>query len=122
MRNLVITLFLLTILDQVIEVSKLENLFIRLLLTCWFLLIILLHSFPSLTFHSCDCLTGWKGAFCTETMSVCEPEHDPPHLCQQGSTCVPLPNGYTCHCPLGTTGTYCEQGMSNAKYIVHIVM
>ncbi|NXM81367.1 EYS protein, partial [Oenanthe oenanthe] len=58
----------------------------------------------------CDCLTGWKGAFCTETVSVCEPEHDPPHLCQQGSTCVPLPNGYTCHCPLGTTGTYCEQG------------
>ncbi|KFQ99145.1 Protein eyes shut, partial [Opisthocomus hoazin] len=58
----------------------------------------------------CDCLTGWKGAFCTEIMSVCEPEHDPPHLCKQGSTCVPLPNGYTCHCPLGTTGTYCEQG------------
>ncbi|XP_023778194.1 protein eyes shut homolog [Cyanistes caeruleus] len=60
----------------------------------------------------CDCLTGWKGAFCTETVSVCEPEHDPPHLCQQGSTCVPLPNGYTCHCPLGTTGTYCEQDIS----------
>ncbi|KAF1416933.1 hypothetical protein FQV22_0009579, partial [Spheniscus magellanicus] len=58
----------------------------------------------------CDCLTGWKGAFCTETVSVCEPEHNPPHLCKQGGTCVPLPNGYTCHCPLGTTGTYCEQG------------
>ncbi|NWR33395.1 EYS protein, partial [Tachuris rubrigastra] len=58
----------------------------------------------------CDCTTGWKGAFCTETVSVCEPEHDPPHLCRQGGTCVPLPNGYTCHCPLGTTGTYCEQG------------
>ncbi|XP_053794413.1 protein eyes shut homolog [Vidua chalybeata] len=60
----------------------------------------------------CDCLTGWKGAFCTETVSVCEPEHDPPHLCQQGSTCVPLPSGYMCHCPLGTTGTYCEQDIS----------
>ncbi|KAM7027961.1 protein eyes shut homolog [Passerculus sandwichensis] len=60
----------------------------------------------------CDCLTGWKGAFCTETVSVCDPEHDPPHLCQQGSTCVPLPGGYTCHCPLGTTGTYCEQDIS----------
>ncbi|XP_027750512.1 protein eyes shut homolog [Empidonax traillii] len=57
----------------------------------------------------CDCLSGWKGAFCTETVSVCEPEHDPPHRCRQGGTCVPLPNGYTCHCPLGTTGTYCEQ-------------
>lgn len=54
-------------------------------------------------------------------MSVCEPEHDPPHLCQQGSTCVPLPNGYTCHCPLGTTGNYCEQGMPNAQYIVHSI-
>ncbi|KAM9297917.1 protein eyes shut homolog [Morus bassanus] len=60
----------------------------------------------------CDCPTGWKGAFCTETVSVCEPEHDPPHLCKQGGTCVPLPDGYTCHCPLGTTGTYCEQGIS----------
>ncbi|NWW93671.1 EYS protein, partial [Rhynochetos jubatus] len=58
----------------------------------------------------CDCPTGWKGAFCTEIVSVCEPEHDPPHLCKQGGTCVPLPKGYTCHCPLGTTGTYCEQG------------
>ncbi|KAM6082169.1 protein eyes shut homolog [Chlamydotis macqueenii] len=60
----------------------------------------------------CECPAGWKGAFCTETVSVCEPEHDPPHLCKQGGTCVPLPNGYTCHCPLGTTGTYCEQVMS----------
>uniref|UniRef100_A0A8B9NZ42 Protein eyes shut n=1 Tax=Apteryx owenii TaxID=8824 RepID=A0A8B9NZ42_APTOW len=63
----------------------------------------------------CDCLTGWKGAFCTETMSICDPEHDPPHLCKQGGTCVPLPNGYTCHCPLGTTGTYCERGMEKLK-------
>ncbi|XP_057270020.1 protein eyes shut homolog [Pezoporus wallicus] len=60
----------------------------------------------------CDCLAGWKGAFCTETVSVCEPEHVPPHLCKQGGTCVPLPHGYTCHCPLGTTGTYCEQDIS----------
>ncbi|XP_064304639.1 protein eyes shut homolog [Phalacrocorax carbo] len=60
----------------------------------------------------CDCPTGWKGAFCTETVSVCEPEHNPPHLCKQGGTCVPLPDGYTCHCPLGTTGTYCETDIS----------
>ncbi|NXX49317.1 EYS protein, partial [Tricholaema leucomelas] len=58
----------------------------------------------------CDCLPGWKGAFCTEAVSVCDPEHDPPHLCKQGGTCVPLPSGYTCHCPLGTAGAYCEQG------------
>ncbi|XP_052556852.1 protein eyes shut homolog isoform X1 [Tympanuchus pallidicinctus] len=60
----------------------------------------------------CDCLAGWKGAFCTEMVTVCDPEHDPPHLCKQGGTCVPLPNGYTCHCPLGTSGTYCEQDIS----------
>uniref|UniRef100_A0A8V0X5P9 Protein eyes shut homolog n=1 Tax=Gallus gallus TaxID=9031 RepID=A0A8V0X5P9_CHICK len=59
----------------------------------------------------CDCLAGWKGAFCTEMVTVCDPEHDPPHLCKQGGTCVPLPNGYMCHCPLGTSGTYCEQGI-----------
>uniref|UniRef100_A0A8C2T3U8 Protein eyes shut homolog n=1 Tax=Coturnix japonica TaxID=93934 RepID=A0A8C2T3U8_COTJA len=60
----------------------------------------------------CDCLAGWKGAFCTEMVTVCDPEHDPPHLCKQGGTCVPLPNGYMCHCPLGTSGTYCEQDIS----------
>lgn len=69
--------------------------------------------FPFAYHHSCDCLAGWKGAFCTEMVTVCDPEHDPPHLCKQGGTCVPLPNGYMCHCPLGTSGTYCEQGMSS---------
>ncbi|CAM2112069.1 unnamed protein product, partial [Caretta caretta] len=60
----------------------------------------------------CDCPTGWKGAFCTETVSVCDPEHNPPHLCGKGATCVPLPDGYACHCPLGTTGAFCEQALS----------
>ncbi|XP_061482049.1 protein eyes shut homolog [Rhineura floridana] len=60
----------------------------------------------------CHCPTGWKGAFCTETISMCDPEHNPPHRCRQGSTCSPLPGGYTCHCPLGTTGVYCEQALT----------
>ncbi|XP_060608810.2 protein eyes shut homolog isoform X3 [Anolis sagrei] len=60
----------------------------------------------------CRCPTGWKGAFCTETVSVCDPEHNPLPKCQQGSTCVPLPDGYSCHCPLGTTGVHCEQALA----------
>nr|XP_060608807.1 protein eyes shut homolog isoform X1 [Anolis sagrei ordinatus] len=60
----------------------------------------------------CRCPTGWKGAFCTETISVCDPEHNPLPKCQQGSTCVPLPDGYSCHCPLGTTGVHCEQALA----------
>lgn len=65
---------------------------------------------PSFLSYSCNCPSGWKGAFCTETVSTCDPEHDPPHHCSKGATCVSLPHGYTCHCPLGTTGVYCEQG------------
>uniref|UniRef100_A0A674KD90 Protein eyes shut homolog n=1 Tax=Terrapene triunguis TaxID=2587831 RepID=A0A674KD90_9SAUR len=68
----------------------------------------------------CDCPTGWKGAFCTETVSVCDPEHSPPHLCRKGATCVPLPDGYTCHCPLGTTGIFCEQGMTKLVGLFHL--
>ncbi|XP_060139526.1 protein eyes shut homolog [Globicephala melas] len=60
----------------------------------------------------CNCPSGWKGAFCTERVSTCDPEHDPPHHCSKGATCVSLPHGYTCHCPLGTTGVYCEQALS----------
>ncbi|KAM9665229.1 protein eyes shut homolog [Trichechus inunguis] len=60
----------------------------------------------------CDCPTGWKGAFCTETVSTCDPEHDPPHQCSKGATCASSPDGYTCYCPLGTTGIYCEQALS----------
>ncbi|XP_021531834.2 LOW QUALITY PROTEIN: protein eyes shut homolog [Aotus nancymaae] len=60
----------------------------------------------------CNCTTGWKGAFCTETVSTCDPEHDPPHNCSRGATCISLPHGYTCYCPLGTTGIYCERALS----------
>lgn len=59
---------------------------------------------------SCQCPFGWKGALCSETVSVCDVEHSPPPLCAHGSTCIPLPSGYTCQCPLGTAGVYCEKG------------
>ncbi|XP_034292564.1 protein eyes shut homolog [Pantherophis guttatus] len=60
----------------------------------------------------CRCSSGWTGAFCTEKMSMCDPEHKSPHQCKQGSTCVSVPDGYNCHCALGTTGTYCEQALT----------
>uniref|UniRef100_A0A673BLA4 Crumbs cell polarity complex component 2b n=1 Tax=Sphaeramia orbicularis TaxID=375764 RepID=A0A673BLA4_9TELE len=60
----------------------------------------------------CQCPFGWKGALCSETVSVCDVEHTPPPLCAHGSTCIPLPNGYTCHCPLGTAGLYCERAVT----------
>ncbi|XP_042289870.1 protein eyes shut homolog isoform X1 [Thunnus maccoyii] len=60
----------------------------------------------------CQCPFGWKGALCSETVSVCDVEHSPPPLCAHGSTCIPLPNGYTCQCPLGTVGLYCEKAVT----------
>ncbi|XP_069394492.1 protein eyes shut homolog isoform X2 [Paralichthys olivaceus] len=60
----------------------------------------------------CQCPFGWKGALCSETVSVCDVEHSPPPLCAPGSTCIPLPNGYTCQCPLGTAGLYCEKAVT----------
>ncbi|KAF3708325.1 Protein eyes shut -like protein Epidermal growth factor-like protein 10 [Channa argus] len=60
----------------------------------------------------CQCPFGWKGALCTETVSVCDVEHSPPPLCAHGSTCIPLPIGYSCQCPLGTTGLYCEKAVT----------
>ncbi|XP_030603557.1 protein eyes shut homolog [Archocentrus centrarchus] len=60
----------------------------------------------------CQCPFGWKGALCSETVSVCDAEHSPPPLCAHGSTCIPLPNGYTCQCPLGAAGLYCEKAVT----------
>ncbi|KAM9364956.1 protein eyes shut homolog [Pholidichthys leucotaenia] len=60
----------------------------------------------------CQCPFGWKGALCSETLSVCDVEHNPPPLCARGSTCIPLPTGYTCQCPLGTAGFHCEKAVS----------
>ncbi|XP_062376385.1 protein eyes shut homolog [Sardina pilchardus] len=60
----------------------------------------------------CQCVFGWKGALCSEKVSVCDAEHSPPPMCAKGSTCVPLPKGYTCLCPLGTGGQHCQQALA----------
>lgn len=71
---------------------------------------ILQQQHVTVSVRSCQCPFGWKGALCTETVSVCDSEHVPPPLCAHGSACIPLPKGYTCHCPLGTAGIHCEKG------------
>uniref|UniRef100_A0AAQ4PNF4 Uncharacterized protein n=1 Tax=Gasterosteus aculeatus aculeatus TaxID=481459 RepID=A0AAQ4PNF4_GASAC len=60
----------------------------------------------------CQCPFGWKGALCSETVSVCDVEHSPPPLCAHGSTCIPLPSGYSCQCPLGAAGLYCGKAIA----------
>ncbi|TNN67232.1 Protein eyes shut [Liparis tanakae] len=60
----------------------------------------------------CQCPFGWKGALCSETVSVCDVEHSPPPLCVHGAACIPLPDGYTCQCPLGSVGLYCEKAIA----------
>ncbi|XP_038656647.1 protein eyes shut homolog isoform X3 [Scyliorhinus canicula] len=60
----------------------------------------------------CRCAPGWKGAFCMEIITVCDPEHKPPHQCAPGASCIPLPEGYICRCPLGTTGIHCKKALN----------
>ena len=33
------------------------------------------------------------------------------HTCANGASCVDGVNSYSCNCPVGFTGTYCETGM-----------
>ncbi|XP_023932811.1 protein eyes shut-like [Lingula anatina] len=57
----------------------------------------------------CHCSSGWKGALCSEQISVCDTSSD----CANGSTCVPLTEGgYRCDCPLGKAGERCEQSIT----------
>lgn len=82
-----------------------------------------LHALPGIcaSLCSCQCPLGWKGALCSETVSVCDAEHTPPPRCARGATCIPLPNGYTCLCPLGTAGLHCHKGHIIEPNVYHYV-
>lgn len=61
----------------------------------------------------CLCRTGWFGPVCALRQNPCD---SVVHNCSYGSTCVPLESGYTCDCPLGRTGEFCEKSKFTSSY------
>uniref|UniRef100_W5NKA2 EYS protein n=1 Tax=Lepisosteus oculatus TaxID=7918 RepID=W5NKA2_LEPOC len=59
-----------------------------------------------------DCSSGWTFSLCKLENVTCCNQCDYPFSCSRERKCLPLPHGYTCQCPLGTTGLYCEQGLT----------
>ena len=57
--------------------------------------------------YVCQCLSTWSGMMCNDTAILCR-EYNP---CQGHSTCRTRELGFTCDCPLGKTGEYCENSM-----------
>ena len=64
-----------------------------------------------LCYANYHCLCGVHNVLC---LSQCAPVEDINECasspCQNGGTCTDLPNGYTCQCNIGWTGTNCETG------------
>ncbi|KAL7020907.1 hypothetical protein ACKWTF_011674 [Chironomus riparius] len=55
--------------------------------------------------YTCICPEGWFGTLCSQRLNPCDAANS---KCAEGSTCVPLINGYECDCPIGKMGKYCE--------------
>ncbi|CAB4069338.1 NOTCH1 [Lepeophtheirus salmonis] len=59
--------------------------------------------------HKCSCLYGYSGQNCEFYGSVCQS-----NPCRHGGTCLEHSGGgFTCVCPPGTTGSFCEQDTRN---------
>jgi Notch-like protein len=53
----------------------------------------------------CDCPCGWYGPTCTINPDDCLRYGDP---CLNGGTCVDHVNGFSCQCPYGYAGAFCQ--------------
>jgi hypothetical protein len=51
----------------------------------------------------CECIPGFTGKNCSENVDDCKS-----HVCLNGATCVDGLESYTCMCPPGFSGQYCE--------------
>jgi protocadherin Fat 1/2/3 len=60
----------------------------------------------------CDCKNGFSGEKCHQILNECHREP-----CPSFKNCVPdsSPEGYSCQCPPGLTGTHCSINIANCK-------